>query len=274
MAMVASIAIVVGVAVYGAGLLMTAFGSAPAGAAAKANPDGAKPNETDRQLAGAEKVMRPQEASLSTDAPPTDPAARAAFYLARAKAGDAAAEYDVGVLYARGDGLVQDYASAASWFHAAAAEGNVAAQYNLGVLYANGLGVAGDQTEALNWYRSAADQNHADAQFNLALAYAQGTGTAQDFPAAARWYQRAAQQGLVPAMVNLAVLYEQGNGVTRSSVDAYAWYSASADRGDAGAKQRAGELFKLFGERDKARAQVLAATIAAGLGGIPTAARS
>jgi len=34
---------------------------------------------------------------------PSDPAARAAFYLARAKAGDAAAQYDVGVLYLRGD---------------------------------------------------------------------------------------------------------------------------------------------------------------------------
>jgi Sel1 repeat len=198
-------------------------------------------------------------------APPSDPAARAAFYLAKAKAGDAAAQFDVGVLYARGDGLVQDYASALSWFHAAAARGNVAAEYNLGVLYQHGLGVDASETQALNWYRSAADQNDGAAQFNLALAYAEGRGTKQDTAAASRWYLRAAKHGLAPAMMNLAILYERGDGVDRSPVDAYAWYSAAGERGDAAAKTRAGELFREFDDREKARAEGLAATIGAAL---------
>jgi hypothetical protein len=199
----------------------------------------------------------------------SDPAARAAFYLDRAKAGDPAAQYDLGVLYARGNGLVEDLTSAASWFRAAAAQGNVAAQYNLGVLYERGVGVPQNATEAANWYRSAADQNHPGAQYNLALAYADGSGANQDFAAAARWYQRAAQQGLVPAMVNLAILYESGKGVGRSPIDAYAWYGAAAERGDTGAKERAGELFRQFTDQEKARAQGLAATIAAAVNGAP-----
>jgi localization factor PodJL len=209
----------------------------------------------------------PSQAAALTPpmSPPADPAGRAAFYRARAKAGDAAAQYDLGVLYARGDGLVQDYATAASWFRAAATQGNVAAQYNLGVLYADGLGVTGDQTAALNWYRSAADQNHPGAQFNLALAYAQGVGAKQDFAAAARWYQRAAQQGLGPAMVNLAILYEQGSGIARSPIDAYAWYAAASEHGEPQAKRRADELFQQFNDRDKASAQGLAATIGAAI---------
>jgi Sel1 repeat len=228
-----------------------------------------------QQLAAADTPPPPAPATPSAapatpsaapaEQPPTDPAARAAFYITRAKAGDAVAQYDLGVLYAQGKGLVQDYASAASWFRAAAAQGNVAAQYNLGVLYAQGLGVTANATEAINWYQSAADQHHPAAQFNLGLAYATGSGTKQDFAAAARWYKRAAAQGLAPAMLNLAILYEAGTGVDRSLVDAYAWYSAAGERGDDAAKARAGELFKQFDDKDKARAEGLAATIGAAL---------
>ncbi len=215
---------------------------------------------------------QPPPAQPATSAtPPSEPAARAAFYLARAKAGDPVAQYDVGVLYAQGDGFVQDYTSAASWFHAAAAQGNLDAEYNLGVLYERGLGVTASAVDAVNWYRSAADQNYARAQYNLALAYAEGRGTEQDFAAAARWYQRAAQQGLVPAMINFAILYELGQGVDRSPVDAYAWYSAAADRGDDPAKSRAGELLRQFTDKDKAKAQGLAATVSATISGAPPA---
>ncbi|HZK89899.1 MAG TPA: hypothetical protein VFC56_07105 [Stellaceae bacterium] len=210
-------------------------------------------------------LVAPPPALPAVDAPQSAAAVRAASYLARAKAGDATAQYDSGVLYATGDGLMQDYASAVSWFRAAAAQGNIDAEYNLGVLYERGLGVAADPTEALNWYRSAADQNHAGAQFNLAVAYADGRGAAQDFTAASRWYLRAARQGLVPAMVNLAILYERGDGVARSLIDAYAWYSAAANRGAADAKDRAGQLFQQFSDADKARAEALAAMLGAPL---------
>jgi TPR repeat protein len=220
----------------------------------------------ERAVPAARAAPAPQPAAPSPPPVvtlPSDPAARAGFYLARAKAGDAAAQYDVAVLYARGEGLVQDFVSAASWFHAAAAQGSIPAEYNLGVLYERGLGVAPSSIEALNWYRSAADRDHAGAQYNLALAYAEGRGAEQDLAAAARWYQRAAQQGVMAAMVNLAILYERGSGLDRSLIDAYAWYSAAGEAGDAPAKQRAGEIYRQLSEHDKARADGLAATIGA-----------
>ncbi len=49
-----------------------------------------------------------------------------------------------------------------------ASQGNAAAQYNLGVMYANGRGVPQDYVQAMKWYRLAADQGDAKAQFNLA----------------------------------------------------------------------------------------------------------
>lgn len=266
---VAGTAIAIAVAAYAVGAMVAALTSS----------DTRRHTMSDQPARSTQTAVvqpKPQPPSAPPPAPvaatpPSEPAARAAFYLARAKAGDPVAQYDVGVLYAQGNGLVQDYASAASWFHAAATQGNVDAEYNLGVLYERGLGVTANPMDAVNWYRSAADQNHAGAQYNLAIAYAEGHGTEQDLATAARWYQRAAQQGLAGAMVNLAILYERGQGVTRSPVDAYAWYSAAAEHGDGPAKDRADELFRQLTDQDRAKAQALAATVAAAINGAPPA---
>ena len=51
----------------------------------------------------------------------------------------------------------------------AAAQGNAAAQFNLGVMYENGRGVRRDDAEAVKWYRQAAAQGLAQAQFNLGV---------------------------------------------------------------------------------------------------------
>ncbi len=46
--------------------------------------------------------------------------------------------------------------------------GNAQAQFNLGVMYVQGEGVPKDDAKAVKWYQKAAAQGHADAQFNLA----------------------------------------------------------------------------------------------------------
>jgi len=68
-----------------------------------------------------------------------------------------------------GDGVAKDAEQAVSWYRRAAEAGNAAAQFNLGVCYANGDGVAKDAEQAVSWYRRAAEAGHADAQFNLGL---------------------------------------------------------------------------------------------------------
>src|SRR5579884_129854 len=195
--------------------------------------------------------------------PPANPAQRVSYYLARAKAGDAEAQLQLAVLYAKGEGTLQDYAAAAAWFRAAAEQGVARAQFDLGVLYERGRGVPVNMTEAGAWYRKAASQNYALAQFNLAVALSKGEGTRQDFFDAALWYRRAAEQGIVPAMVNLAILYEQGRGVEASLLDAYAWYKAAALRANEPARRRAEELFASFSPLDQTRAEMISASVAA-----------
>ena len=72
--------------------------------------------------------------------------------------GDASAQYDLGLMYAKGQGVPQDYAEAVKWFRKAADQGDPSAQYDLGVLYAEGQGVSQDYVQAHKWITLAADQ--------------------------------------------------------------------------------------------------------------------
>jgi TPR repeat protein len=49
------------------------------------------------------------------------------------------------------------------WYHKAAEPGLAKAQYNLGVMYADGQGVGQDDAEAVMWVRNAAKQGLAEA---------------------------------------------------------------------------------------------------------------
>ena len=47
------------------------------------------------------------------------------------------------------------------WYRLAAEQGDASAQFNLGIMYANGQGVLKDDAEAMRWYRLAAEQGDA-----------------------------------------------------------------------------------------------------------------
>jgi uncharacterized protein len=81
-----------------------------------------------------------------------------------------------------------DYRLAAGLFYPLAQRGDARAQYNLGLLYASGLGVMQDYQAALKWHRMAATQGHAGAQNELAQIYAKGQGVQPDQVLAYVWY--------------------------------------------------------------------------------------
>ena len=64
-----------------------------------------------------------------------------------------------------------DYATALREWTPFAVQGNADAQFNLGVMYANGQGFSQDYKTAVKWYRLAAEPRIADPQFNLGLMY-------------------------------------------------------------------------------------------------------
>ncbi len=73
-----------------------------------------------------------------------------------AEQGDALAQYNLGSMYGRGEGVPQDYAEAVVWYRKAAEQGYAKSQYNLGVMYEKGLGVTHDYVRAYAWDELAA----------------------------------------------------------------------------------------------------------------------
>src|SRR4029077_12377103 len=85
--------------------------------------------------------------------------------------------------------------------------GDASAQYTLGVMYERGQGVSKDETQAVSWYQRAAAQGLATAQYNLATMYSLGHGTVRNDIAAVSWYRKAADQGIAAAQNNLGTMY-------------------------------------------------------------------
>ena len=78
--------------------------------------------------------------------------------------GDAVAQYNLGLMYDKGNGVPQDYAEAVKLYRLAAKQGHASAQYNLGNKYELGEGVPQDYVRALIWYNFASRSGHADAE--------------------------------------------------------------------------------------------------------------
>jgi uncharacterized protein len=160
-----------------------------------------------------------------------------------AERGYAGAQYNVGVVYANGQGVPQDYVEAAKWCRLAADQGLAVAQYTLGWMYANGQGVKQDYVEAAKWYRLAADQAYAAAQYRLAIGYANGQGVRRDYVEAAKWNRLAADRGYEAAQYALGWMYVNGLGVPQDYVEAAKWYRLAADQGLAVAQYTVGLMY-------------------------------
>ena len=150
---------------------------------------------------------------------------------ARAEQGDAEAQYNLGRIYANGEGVPPNVVEAVRWFRLGAAQGHADAQNGLGVMYANGRGVPQDDAEALRWYRLAADQGDGNAQFRIGGMYKDGKGVARNYVEAVRWYRLAADQGHGNAMFALGAIYKGGEGVPPDEAEAVRWYRLAAEQG-------------------------------------------
>jgi hypothetical protein len=201
-------------------------------------------------------------------------------FKAGAEAGQAEAEFDLGVLYAQGLGVLRDLNVAASWYRKAADQGNAEAQFALGQMYAHGWGVPRDTADAVRWfqmansvdsdgpptdwmsvegygmpkdpaqaaywYQLAANSGHPQAQYFLALLYAGGKGVKRDEEQAERWFSSSATQGYAAAMAELGKRFATGNGVAQNDKRAYFWLTLAFLHGDKSEeKLRAAESAKL-----------------------------
>src|ERR1700720_3011672 len=117
--------------------------------------------------------------------------------------------------------------------------GAFTAQYEMGLRYADGEGVPQNYHDAMTWFAKASDAGNAKAQWKLALGYLKGIGVPRDERQAVVWLKRAANNGDTRAQRALSEMYLSGRDVPRDYVRAYTWANIAAEleRNDKGQLQ-------------------------------------
>ena len=151
-----------------------------------------------------------------------------------------------------------DYATAIKEWTPLAEQGNSYAQYNLGIMYDKGDGVVQNDKTAVKWYTLAAEQGYTLAQYNLGVKYQEGVGVVQNYKTAAKWFTLAAEQGHTSAQYNLGVMYGNGIGVLQDNIYAHMWFNIAASSGDSKAADNRTIVEKNMTTADISKAQELA----------------
>jgi len=150
--------------------------------------------------------------------------------LRAAEGGDGTAMKDLGVMFATGDGVPNDYDEARRWFEKAAAAGNDDSMVHLAVLHANGWGVPRGYAEARRWLEKSADLGNDGALFRLGELYRKGLGVSPDLGEARRYYEEAAAAGNEDAKKALEGLKQPRAHETQSEETQLAWFESSASQ--------------------------------------------
>lgn len=132
------------------------------------------------------------------------------LWLPLGKSGNADAQFNLGLLYRKGEGIEKNDRAALMWFIRAAKQGMADAQYNAGVMYMEGRGASVSRVDALKWWKLAVEKEHVGAQYNLGVMYAYGMATAKDVPYALSLWKQAAEAGHVEAKSTLYKTYSKG----------------------------------------------------------------
>uniref|UniRef100_A0A914WE36 Protein kinase domain-containing protein n=1 Tax=Plectus sambesii TaxID=2011161 RepID=A0A914WE36_9BILA len=165
-------------------------------------------------------------------------------YRKAAEQGDAESQYQLGLMYREGKGVLQSDGEAAKWFKKAAEQGNADAQFSLGRMYQNGRGVPQSDEETVKWFRKSAEQGDADAQAVLAVIYEYGLGVPQSDEEALKWRIKAAEHGNAEAQSSLGSMYKNGEGVPQSDEEAVKWYRKGAEQGNADAQEELAVMYQ------------------------------
>jgi TPR repeat protein len=175
--------------------------------------------------------------------PQTSPEEARKLFEKGAHKGYAPAEVNLGVLYAYGWDVPQNFGTALYWIGLAADQGNVQAIANMGIFYRNGWGVRQDQAKAFRLFQTAAQAGDVGAMTNLGYAYDRGLGVAKSSLLAADWYRKAADRGDATGENNLGDMYLRGEGVAQDDKAAFELFSKAANQGNTGACIKLGYMY-------------------------------
>lgn len=200
--------------------------------------------------------------------------------LSAAKSGHPAAQWKLGRMYAKGDGVAEDDIKAFGFFsdlvsaHGEDAPNSPEAPFvasafvEIGSYYLTGISnstVAPNVNRARDIFSYAASYfGNALAQLKLGLMYLDGLGGDRDPRQAARWFLLAARKGQIEAQYRLGEMLIKGDEIEPNPVHGLMWLTIALERADM-AHQDDGEIrrahedaFSLASEDERRKAIALA----------------
>ncbi|MDQ7057842.1 MAG: tetratricopeptide repeat protein [Ghiorsea sp.] len=157
---------------------------------------------------------------------------KAVFWLRKAAQNDVKSQFNLGLIYARGDGITPDDDAAIQWWKQAAENDSARAKMMLGLFYNLGRGVGRSEKEAVHWYEQAAKLGDNNASYNLGVLYYNGRGIDRDYNKAAAFFHQLAKNGDTAAQNMYASLFLEGQGVKYSPKNAVRWFRKAASAGN------------------------------------------
>ena len=141
-----------------------------------------------------------------------------------------------------------------SLLQAKAAKGNPGAAWEVGQVYALGEGVEQDLTKAVTWYEKAAAKDHVEALRALGRLYSRGKGVAKDRRKAAEYVIRAAKAGSMSAALDLGRRLSAGDThfLDIEITVALEWMEKLAKSGHSGAINQLSKYYLRTGDTEKA----------------------
>ena len=146
-----------------------------------------------------------------------------------AEQGDADSQFELGLIYAQGKEVKQDYEKAVFWFQKAAENGHLGAMSNLGIHYCIGQGCAIDYAQGLMWWEKAANLGDANAMYNLGVAYAEGEIVKRNLSKATELFLQAEELGCERASSALANMDDDDYDDEEEDDDYYGDYDEDCD---------------------------------------------
>ncbi len=165
------------------------------------------------------------------------------IFIRETKSSNHEAEYCLGLMYARGQGIVKDHEAALSWFQKAYDGGYSAAGYYLGKMYHLGLGSRKDPFKAIEFFE-AVSENDARATYELGLIYFTDKDIPRDLERSAGWMAESAGAGNAEAQFVLGQFYKAGAGVEKDVDEAVRWLTMAAINRHKGAQILLGNMYR------------------------------
>jgi len=164
--------------------------------------------------------------SMLTFSQTKQPSAIDQSLLAKAKSGDANAQYQLSFIYSQTGNTDES----CRWKRIAAENNNADAQFSMAESYQYGFcKLPKDVLQSVIWLTKSAQQGYFLAQDELASLYYNGSGVTKDYSKAAIWWRKAAEQGSPDAQYNLGILYYNGEGIPQDYIQAKQWFIKAAE---------------------------------------------